>query len=266
MIITLLFALFDNCFPQTSDDDNYLHFNKTYIKSYFSDGISIAKSPARWNEKQWINFAAFGGAVLLLYTQDDNIQEFFVGNQTASGLSFSNKYIDPLANWYLAGMVGGMYIYGLASQNPREETAALLTAKSVILAGSYTLIFKGLFQRQRPNHNSPPHKNSWDGPFGGFRYGAFPSGHTAVAFAAAATLSTYYRDKKWVGISAYTFAVAIAVSRLYENKHWSSDVLAGAALGYAIARLVYNNHRCTKITVAPSFAGSANGITFQYSF
>jgi len=246
-------------------EQNLLHLNKDYISSYFSDGVSVAKAPLRWNNRQWAGFAAFGGATLLLYTQDDIIQDFFTRNQTTTGLDFSKKFINPLATYYLAGFVGGMYLYGLASGNQQTETAALLTAKSVIVAGTYGLIFKGVFQRQRPNHIFPSDKSYWGGPFDGFKHGAFPSGHTTVAFAAATTLSAYYNDKKWVGITAYSLAVLVAASRVYENEHWSSDVLAGAVLGYAIGRLVYNNNN-QKITIAPTYKGLSHGINVRYVF
>ena len=67
---------------------------------------------------------------------------------------------------------------------------------------------------------------------------SFPSGHTAVSFAAVGALLAQ-RSKLWG--PAFALAVLIAFSRLYLYIHWPSDVLAGAALGgalgFAAARL-----------------------------
>lgn len=252
-------------FSQPSDE-NYLRLNKKYLLSYFTDGAAVATSPFRWEKQQWLGFAAFGGASLLLFTQDEPIQHFFARNQTDAGLDFSKNYIDPLATVYLAGFVGGLYVYGLASGNRQSETAALLTAKSVVLAGGYALLFKAVFQRQRPDFAVPPNSTYWGGPFDGRGHDAFPSGHTTLAFAAAATLSAYYNQKKWIGITAYSLAGLVAVSRMYENKHWSSDVLAGAALGYAVGRLVYNRFGTSQLAVTPALKGFPGGIALQYNF
>jgi membrane-associated phospholipid phosphatase len=257
--------LSSNAFSQPSDE-NYLHLNKNYLLSYFNDGAAVATAPLRWNKQQWTGFAAFGGAALLLYTQDDAIQHFFERNQTTAGLKFSKNYIDSLATWYLAGIVGGMYIYGIASGNRHSETAALLTTKSVVLAGAYALLFKEVFQRQRPDYAMPPNSTYWGGPFDGKGHEAFPSGHATLAFAAATTLSAYYNNKIWVGITAYSLAGLVAVSRMYENKHWSSDVLAGAALGYAVGRLVYNRFNASQLAITPAFTGFSGGIALQYTF
>ena len=64
---------------------------------------------------------------------------------------------------------------------------------------------------------------------------SFPSGHTAVSFAAATAI--YAIDKKW-GIAAYVFAVVMGFSRLYLGVHFPLDVLGGAVVGTVAAKLV----------------------------
>lgn len=67
---------------------------------------------------------------------------------------------------------------------------------------------------------------------------SFPSGHAAMAFAAATILSLLDANKKravlYVGI-----AVLISYSRIYLGCHYLLDVLGGAMLGTIIGILIY---------------------------
>ncbi len=247
-------------------DNQYLHFNKKYVLSYLNDAGDIATSPFRWDKKQWIGFAAFTGATLIVYSQDELIRDFFQRNRTEAKDKITKNFLDPLDTYYLAGILGGMYVYGLIAKNQETETAALLTGKAVILTGAYTFLFKNLFQRERPYQSDPANPNYWGGPFDGFHNNSFPSGHTSVVFAAATVLSAYYKDRRWVGITAFSLAGLVAVSRNYDDKHWASDVVAGAALGYAIGRLVYNNHEKRKLAIQPYGSVYGQGISVSYTF
>lgn len=65
---------------------------------------------------------------------------------------------------------------------------------------------------------------------------SFPSGHTAISFAAAVAILMYNRK---LGIPAIILATLIGFSRVYMCVHWLSDVLAGALLGTLCAILAY---------------------------
>ncbi len=57
---------------------------------------------------------------------------------------------------------------------------------------------------------------------------SFPSGHTAISFAAVGALAAA-KSKLW--IPACVLSVVIAFSRLYLYVHWPTDVLGGIVVG-----------------------------------
>ena len=61
---------------------------------------------------------------------------------------------------------------------------------------------------------------------------AFPSSHSANAFALAWVLGRRWRRLR---LPLLAVAALVAYSRLYLNRHWLSDVLAGSAIGLACA-------------------------------
>ncbi|MDR9441780.1 MAG: phosphatase PAP2 family protein [Schleiferiaceae bacterium] len=81
-----------------------------------------------------------------------------------------------------------------------------------------------------------------DQPYRFFRYRgwddtpSFPSGHAALAFALASSLSRSAGDKWWAAVPLYGLAAATAWQRVYDGRHWPSDVVAGALLGTILGR------------------------------
>lgn len=74
-------------------------------------------------------------------------------------------------------------------------------------------------------------------PFaGGADYGAFPSRHTAVAWAVATPFAMHY-DAPWL----YGLAALTNVGRLSDREHWLSDTVAGSLIGYGLGRLFYES-------------------------
>ena len=65
---------------------------------------------------------------------------------------------------------------------------------------------------------------------------SFPSGHTSISFAAAASLHKRYGWQ--AGLPAYAVAAFPGVARVKADKHYTHDVVAGAALGTAAGWLL----------------------------
>jgi hypothetical protein len=76
--------------------------------------------------------------------------------------------------------------------------------------------------------------------FGFLRGGVFwgwPSSHTTIAFATAATIFTLFPKQRWLGLVAvaYAFYIGFGVSMTI---HWLSDFVAGAIFGSVVGMVV----------------------------
>ena len=89
---------------------------------------------------------------------------------------------------------------------------------------------------------------------------SFPSGHTAVAFSAAAYLERRYGEAYGAFVPAlYGVAALTGLSRVQANKHRWVDVLSGAALGYGASRLWSSPVQGGHLSVLPAPEGLAVG-------
>jgi membrane-associated phospholipid phosphatase len=69
---------------------------------------------------------------------------------------------------------------------------------------------------------------------------SFPSGHTSISFAAAATLQNRYGWE--VGVPAQMVAAFVGFSRVEARKHHWYDVVAGAVIGETSGLLLTSKH------------------------
>lgn len=132
----------------------------------------------------------------------------------------------------------GLYGLGRIAKRPTITDVGLHTTEAVVLAGATTALLKGVVGRARPNvvGDSVAGSFSFGRGFGKNGYSSFPSGHTTVAFAAAAALTSesqhFWPHHEWlVGSALYGGAALVGLSRMYNNAHWASDVTLGAAIG-----------------------------------
>ncbi len=69
---------------------------------------------------------------------------------------------------------------------------------------------------------------------------SFPSGHTAMAFAAARSIDKEFRKESiWIPIASYAAATAVGIQRVTSDRHHWYDAVAGAALGFGSAELTW---------------------------
>ena len=128
----------------------------------------------------------------------------------------------------------GMIGTGWAADNRDLLQAGCVTGLSLATAFVLTEGLKWTVQRPRPYLAHPDELHPVRTTFG---Y-SFPSGHTSLTFATAASLSLCY-PKWYVVVPSMLWAAGVGFSRLYLGVHYPSDVLSGALLGTASALLAY---------------------------
>lgn len=215
--------------------------------------------PFHMSGQDWKTVGKFTLLIGALSFADKPIQRFALDLRNSNtGLRHISREITNFGGAYEAYTLGALGAYGFLFKNKKMQTTTLLAVQSYITGAAVQYVVKFLTGRQRPfavNRNRVEGDPSFLGPFqvirdaqGNRLNGAFPSGHTAVAFAAATVYAMEYKSKPWVPVFAYSAASLIGLSRITENKHWVTDVLAGAALGYLSGKQVVNNyHRYARL-------------------
>ena len=92
---------------------------------------------------------------------------------------------------------------------------------------------------------------------------SFPSGHTSVSFAAAATLQNRYGWE--VGLPAHLVAVFVGLARVKADKHYWYDVAAGAAIG-ELTGLLITRRRNDRVQMFPWAESKGGGVALGMKF
>lgn len=132
------------------------------------------------------------------------------------------SYITKLGN---VGMVWILLAFVLVFIPKTRKSGMILAAALCIDAVLCNGILKNLFARIRPYDVNTSIQLLINKP----KDFSFPSGHTAVSFAAVAGL--YWAGERKLWKAALILAVLIAFSRLYLYVHYPTDILGGMIVG-----------------------------------
>jgi membrane-associated phospholipid phosphatase len=95
----------------------------------------------------------------------------------------------------------------------------------VVVAYGTKSALKGMIKEERPDYSDNK---------------SFPSGHAAMAFAAARSIDKEFRKENiWIPIAGYAAATAVGIERIASDRHHWYDVVAGAAVGIGSAELTW---------------------------
>ena len=133
-----------------------------------------------------------------------------------------------------AAIPAGTFITALITDNKELKRKSYEIFAAFVIDLGATALAKAAFDRTRPADKYPNDIFPYRDTHGK----SFPSGHTSMSFAAAASLSIQF--KKWyVTVPAYLWAASVGYSRIYLGVHYPSDVIAGAATGTGSAYLTH---------------------------
>ena len=147
-----------------------------------------------------------------------------------------------------------LYLTGITSKDRKIQITSLALTQTLMLTMLFQTSMKIITGRTWPGivdgwdsdlSRRSDRTDDYSGEFNWFNLdaiGGWPSGHTANAFSAAATIAQIYHDNTLLKVLVYTYAslVGIGIS-VYD--HWLSDQFAGALIGYAIGWTVGRSYR-----------------------
>lgn len=140
-----------------------------------------------------------------------------------------NNVLNDIVVWFTSlGNAGLMWILVIAAliayKGTRKE--GLGCAVSLILCFIVVNVFlKNVVARVRP-YDAIEQIRCLVEPQADY---SFPSGHTAIAF--AASVPVFIISDKRLGVIMIIFSVLIALSRIYVCVHYPTDVIGGAVIG-----------------------------------
>lgn len=232
-------------------------------RNFLRDEGRIWSSPARIKARDIAPLLALSAAAAFLVSADERIRD------SVQGYVERNPWVEDVGPVVTPMGYLTYFVLGLVLKDVGASDTSYLAASAMVHAFLVDNVIKGMTGRQRPFYAGG--EDHWSGPSGlfkrfttdgGGRYGSFPSGHTANAFALATVIALRHRDKPWVPVLAYTVASGVGLSRMTLDKHWASDVFCGAILGYSIGRLVLRNHE-RRGRLVPMLACSRGGVALS---
>jgi membrane-associated phospholipid phosphatase len=247
-----------------------------------TDTTKISHEPLFTSKDAWIA-AGFVAGTIAMYPADR-----YFARKLQTPHNQENRFLNDAASGFRfmgtpGSMIIGVSMYGVGriAKVDRMADLGLHGTEALFIAQNVVGLVKGIAGRARPQASIEDERSFvFARGFGkdSDLYRSFPSGHSAMGFAAAAAVtsetSKWWPNSTWyIAPIMYGGATLIAASRMYNNKHWASDVVMGAAIGtFAGTKVVryHHSHPGNKIdkwllrpTVQKTPDGVAVGMSIQ---
>jgi membrane-associated phospholipid phosphatase len=164
----------------------------------------------------------------------------------------TSSYAAHEKTWATASDIGAAGLAAVALGLPAihsDKQGAFQAAGSIAAATLVTTGLKEAFPERRPDGSDRK---------------SFPSGHTSLSFAAAASL--YQRDGATIGIPAFAVASFVGVARVKADKHFYYDCLVGAGIGTLAGVLITHHRPNQNVALIPWGDTKGGGLAFAMHF
>jgi hypothetical protein len=242
--------------PLSAQQDEGPANEKGRVATVASDVKDYVTAPLHAHRQQWVRFGAALGAIAFAHQYDDDVRDHFETVTVAPGTEDTKDGADA-APAVLA--LGGTWIAAAIGDNDDGKHEAGMMLEAAAFSGVTSFALKELTARERPFETDDPDAWNENGD-------AFPSMHTATAFAIGTVLAESGNDRvRWLRRTiGYGLAVGTAYARMDHDAHWVSDTVAGAAVGIATARFVMKQREDDIKRGRVTFAPFADGVAVGY--
>ncbi len=174
-----------------------------------------------------------------LVLSDHSVAKSFRGTNTFS--QFNNVFASNSTKNAILATPLAFYGLSLIRRDRYAQQTAIEAGEALLQAELVSMALKAITQRPGPGGFAPTayNRGTW---FSG-QSGAFPSSHSATAFAVASVFARRYSNHKWVPYVAYGSASLVAFSTLTLVGHYPSEVLLGSAIGFSIGNFAIPRSR-----------------------
>lgn len=157
--------------------------------------------------------------------------------------SYAAEPVSIAVPYVLLAATGGVYAGALITDDCSIQRTTSAVLQGMVNAISATMLLKWMIGRRLPNPELDPraaeqlrHPEFAENfrPFQRGIKGAFPSGHAAIMFAAAAAFRASTPQAGVFRYAGYPFAIGVSVGMWMGDHHWASDIISGALLGEAL--------------------------------
>ena len=197
------------------------------VRERIDQSLKVVPPPTQWLRP--VSFVV--GTVLVSALTDKPVDRQMKKYQEKKVLRGLNTYGNALP-YALVGAVGAAFALG----DERMRNTGLISMQSIAAATGFSVLGKYAVGRARPDEEQGP----WSRVGTGYSRSnaSFPSGHSAVSFAAVTPFAKEY-DAPWL----YGVAALGAAGRVAGRKHWVSDTVAGSVIGYAVGSWLWQAQR-----------------------
>ena len=207
--------------------------------------LATVNAAAQSDGVKWWQPVLVVGAIATASLADRSVNDWIQDHRTPQSDDVANVFRYGGEPVVALGIPGAIVLAGTIAGRDDVQRSGGRVLLSVVAAEVTTIAIKATAGRYRPAETYDPYIFK---PFSG--HDSFPSGHTTLAFALAASLSHEIHNG-WASAALFTVATGTAWSRLNDERHWFSDVLGGATVGITAATLVHRH--------PPRFLAEPNG-------